>query len=184
MGSRSLLRVRTTAYGGYCCKSLFGGRTKFFRAADAFCVRRCEGPYRLIQNRTRTSVVALKSDAAAERSKINFREIFRVVRFSTFATISGVKQTLQLKASRTDFDRCAYDHMRVRPLGPQGWGVVKSLELSGSGPVGLLHTQNFGIKFEKPHERMRAAGGLRKAFHSRVGHRRSLRLALALLSWI
>jgi hypothetical protein len=28
-----------------------------------------EGPYRLIQNRSRTSLVALKSDAAAERSK-------------------------------------------------------------------------------------------------------------------
>jgi hypothetical protein len=30
--------------------------------------------------------VALQSNAAAEKSKINFREIFRVVRFSTFAT--------------------------------------------------------------------------------------------------
>jgi len=30
--------------------------------------------------------VALKSDAAAEKPKINFREIFWVVRFSTFAT--------------------------------------------------------------------------------------------------
>jgi hypothetical protein len=44
-------------------------RTKILRAADAFCARRCEGPYRLIQNRSRTSVAALKSDAAAERSK-------------------------------------------------------------------------------------------------------------------
>jgi len=25
----------------------------------------------------------------------------------------------------------------------QGWGVVKSLELIGSGPVGLIHTQKF-----------------------------------------
>jgi hypothetical protein len=33
--------------------------------------------------------VALKSDAAAEKSKVNFREIFRVARFSTFATISA-----------------------------------------------------------------------------------------------
>jgi hypothetical protein len=30
----------------------------------------------------------------------------------------------------------------VRPLKP-GVGVVKSLELIGSGPVGLVHTQNF-----------------------------------------
>jgi hypothetical protein len=33
--------------------------------------------------------VALKSDAAAEKSKDRLREIFRVVLFSTFATISA-----------------------------------------------------------------------------------------------
>ena len=62
---------------------------KIFRAADAFYARRREGPYRFIQNRSRISVVALKSDAAAEKSKDRLREIFRVVRFSTFATISA-----------------------------------------------------------------------------------------------
>src|ERR1700704_4601855 len=40
-----------------------------FRAADAFYARRREGPYRFIQNRSRISVVALKSDAAAEKPK-------------------------------------------------------------------------------------------------------------------
>jgi hypothetical protein len=50
-------------------KVLLRCRTKILRAADAFCARRCEGPCRLIQNRSRTSVVALKSDAVAERSK-------------------------------------------------------------------------------------------------------------------
>jgi hypothetical protein len=44
-------------------------RTKILRAADAFYARRREGPYRFIQNRSRTSVVALKGDAAAEKSK-------------------------------------------------------------------------------------------------------------------
>src|SRR5882757_482447 len=68
-------------------KVFLGWRTKILRAADAFSARRLEGPYRFIQNRSRTSVVALKSDAAAEKSQIDFREIFRVVRFSTFATI-------------------------------------------------------------------------------------------------
>src|SRR5258707_9011541 len=54
----------------YCCKSLFrGGRTKFLRTADAFYERRREGPYRFIQNRPGTSIVALKSDTAAEESK-------------------------------------------------------------------------------------------------------------------
>ncbi len=32
----------------------------------------------------------------------------------------------------------------------QGDGVVKSLALRAWGPVGLLHTQNPGIKSEKP----------------------------------
>ena len=39
--------------------------------------------------------MARKSGAAAEGLKINFREIFRVVRFSTFATISEAKQTFR-----------------------------------------------------------------------------------------
>jgi hypothetical protein len=50
-------------------KVFSGWRTKILRAADAFSARRREGPYRFIQNRSRTSVVALKSDAAAEKSK-------------------------------------------------------------------------------------------------------------------
>ena len=44
-------------------------RAKILRAADAFCARRSEGPYRFIRNRSRTSVVALRSDATAEKSK-------------------------------------------------------------------------------------------------------------------
>jgi len=50
-------------------KVFLGGQTKFFRAADAFCERRCERPHRFIQNRPGNSVVALKSDTAAEKSK-------------------------------------------------------------------------------------------------------------------
>jgi hypothetical protein len=50
-------------------KVFLGGRTKIFRAADAFYERRREGPYRFIQNRPRISVVALKSNTAAEKSK-------------------------------------------------------------------------------------------------------------------
>jgi hypothetical protein len=67
-------------------KVFLGWRTEILRTADAFYARRREGPYRFIQNRLRTSVVALKSDAAAEKSKINFREFFEADRFSTFAT--------------------------------------------------------------------------------------------------
>jgi hypothetical protein len=50
-------------------KVFLGGRAKILRAADAFCARRREGPYRFIKNRSRTSVVALKSDTAAEKFK-------------------------------------------------------------------------------------------------------------------
>src|SRR6476661_10597346 len=46
-----------------------GWRTKILRAADAFCAWRREGPHRFIQNRSRTSVVTLQSDAAAKKSK-------------------------------------------------------------------------------------------------------------------
>src|SRR3977135_1294068 len=53
----------------FVAKVFLGCRTKIFRAADAFYARRREGPYRFIQNRSRISVVALKSDAAAEKPK-------------------------------------------------------------------------------------------------------------------
>src|SRR5437762_9419913 len=67
---------------------------KIFRAADAFCARRREGPYRFIQNRSRTSVVAPKSGAAAEKSKDQLsRDFLGVVRFSAFATISPYERT-------------------------------------------------------------------------------------------
>jgi hypothetical protein len=50
-------------------KVFLGWRTKILRSADALYARQREGPYRFIQNRLRTSVVALKSDAAAEKFK-------------------------------------------------------------------------------------------------------------------
>jgi hypothetical protein len=50
-------------------KVFLGRRMKISRAADVFYARRREGPCRFIQNRSRTSAVALKSDAAAEESK-------------------------------------------------------------------------------------------------------------------
>src|SRR6476469_10309976 len=69
-------------------KVFLGCRTKILRAADAFYAQRREGPYRFIQNRSRTSVVALKNDAASEKPKEQLSRDFLVVRFSTFATIS------------------------------------------------------------------------------------------------
>jgi hypothetical protein len=50
-------------------KVFLGRRTKIFRAADASYARRREGPYRFVQNRLRTFLAALKSSAAAVKSK-------------------------------------------------------------------------------------------------------------------
>jgi hypothetical protein len=63
----SILNVRFAA--DIVAKVFLGWRTKILRAAEAFYARRREGPYRFIQNRSLTSIGALKSDAAAEKSK-------------------------------------------------------------------------------------------------------------------
>jgi hypothetical protein len=74
----------------FVAKVFLGWRTKILGAAEAFCARRREGPYRFIQNRSRVSVVALISDAAAEKAKdLPSRDFFGGVRFSTFATKSA-----------------------------------------------------------------------------------------------
>jgi hypothetical protein len=52
-------------------------------------------PHRFIQNRSRTSVAALKSKAAAEKSKNQLSRDFRVVGFSTFATKSAISRLMQ-----------------------------------------------------------------------------------------
>jgi hypothetical protein len=49
-------------------KVFLGWRTKILRAANASYARRREGPYRFAEKRPRTFVLALKSDAAAEKS--------------------------------------------------------------------------------------------------------------------
>jgi hypothetical protein len=50
-------------------KSFWGGERKFLKPLMALYARQLEGPYRFIQNRSRTSAVALKNNAAAEKSK-------------------------------------------------------------------------------------------------------------------
>jgi len=56
--------------GRYCCKSLFGGdERKFLEPLMRFTRGDVRDHIVFIQNRSRSSVVALKSDAAAEKSK-------------------------------------------------------------------------------------------------------------------
>jgi hypothetical protein len=57
---------------------------------------------------------------------------------------AGSKQTLRLRASRSDFDP------RVPPLKPTGGGWSNRWHDEGCGPVGLIHTQKVGIKYKKP----------------------------------
>ena len=116
-------RGPTSDMGRYCCKSLFGVTNENFRAADASYARRREGPYRFTQNRSPTSVVVLKSDPQLRSPKINFREIFGVVRISTCNNV-GQKATstngysIPLFPQRTDISG-QEGHVRfVPPFGP------------------------------------------------------------------
>src|SRR3954469_11009067 len=74
-------------------KVFSGWRPKILRAADASSERRREGPYRFIQNRSRISVVALKSDAAAEKPKDQLSRDFLGCSIFDFCNNIGQKQT-------------------------------------------------------------------------------------------
>jgi hypothetical protein len=50
-------------------KSFWGGERKFSEPLMRFTRGNVRGPYRFIQNRSRIFVVALKSNASAEKSK-------------------------------------------------------------------------------------------------------------------
>jgi|SRR3954454_22415555 len=70
-------------------KSFYSDARKFLEPLMRFTSGDVRGPYRFIQNRSRAPAVALKAIQQQRSRQINFREIFRVVRFSTFATISA-----------------------------------------------------------------------------------------------
>jgi hypothetical protein len=97
--------------GDIVAKVFLWWRTKILRAADAFYARRCEGPYRFIQNRSRTSVVALKSNAAAEKSKDQLSRDFLGCSIFDFCNNIGGK---------ADFVRKTAD-FRVGPLTDLGF---------------------------------------------------------------
>jgi hypothetical protein len=74
-------------------KAFLGWRAKILRAADALYTRQREGPYRFIQNRSRTSVVTLKSDAAAEKSKDQLSRDFLGRSIFDFCNKIGTQRT-------------------------------------------------------------------------------------------
>src|SRR5205085_7397825 len=74
-------------------KVFSGWRPKILRAADASSERRREGPYRFIENRSRISVVAMKSDAAAEKSREQVSRDFWGCSIFDFCNKIGTKRT-------------------------------------------------------------------------------------------
>jgi hypothetical protein len=65
----NFLRRMSPLLADIVAKVFLGWRTKILRANDAFDARRCEGPYRFIQNRSRAFVLALRGGAATEKSR-------------------------------------------------------------------------------------------------------------------
>ena len=96
-------------------KVFLGWRTKILRAADALYARQREGPYRFIQNRSRTSAVALKSDAAAEKSKDQLsrdfpgRSIFDFCNNIGTLRTSAAGATMAVRGGRADLPASSVD---------------------------------------------------------------------------
>ena len=66
---RPFAKTLMSALCRFCCESLFGVvNDKFLEALMRFTLGHVRGPYRFIQNRSWTSLVALKTNAA-EKSK-------------------------------------------------------------------------------------------------------------------
>jgi hypothetical protein len=77
----------------YRCKVFLGWRTKFPRTADAFRIRRCEGPHCFPRNQPRTLASAMHSVAAVELSRsLLSRDFWRRSIFD-FCNNIGTKRT-------------------------------------------------------------------------------------------
>src|SRR5882757_4580326 len=74
-------------------KSFWGGERKFLEPLMRFTRGDVRDPYRFIQNRSRTSLVALKSDAAAERSTDQLSRDFLGCSIFDFCNNIGTKRT-------------------------------------------------------------------------------------------
>ena len=109
-------------------------------------------PYRFIQNRSRTSVVALNARQQQKSPKITFREIFRVVRFSAFATISHHEWTSSVLRPRAT-------HHRDRRVG------CRDGELQNSETPGKIIADLQASRLEFV-ERLADQRGLRREFAS------------------
>jgi len=87
----NLLRCMSPELADIVAKVFLGWRSKILGAADALYARRREGPYRFVQNRPRTFVAALNSEAA-ERSRNQLSRDFQ--RRSIFDFCNSICQKL------------------------------------------------------------------------------------------
>src|SRR5437762_614671 len=106
---------------------------KIFRAADAFCASRREGPYRFIQNRSRTSVVAPKNGAAAEKSKDQLSRDFWGCSIFDFCNNIGTKRTYRAGL------RCPFIGGKAEVTGD----IVKPTRMTHSDVPSQAHSTRF-----------------------------------------
>ena len=88
-------------------KSFWGGERKFLEPLMRFTRRQREGPYCFIQNRLRTSAVALKSDATAEKSKDQLSRDFPGRSIFDFCNNIGTFRTSQIHGEMSAVERGA-----------------------------------------------------------------------------
>src|ERR1700716_3185390 len=105
-----------------------------FRAADAFYVRRREGPHRFIQNRSRISVVALKSDAAAEKPKDQLSRDF--LGCSIFDFCNKICQRATWPISRL--------HPIIRLYGDPALGYLLAIDVKDASGTSSAYTKPLG----------------------------------------
>jgi hypothetical protein len=74
--------------GDIVAKVFLGWRTKFPRTADAFRIRRCEGPHLFLRKRPRTVASAMQSVAALSRNLLS-RDFWRRSIFDFCNNIGG-----------------------------------------------------------------------------------------------
>src|ERR1700680_649216 len=89
-----LLQCMSPLVADFVAKVFLGCRTKIPRAADASRASRREGPHRFAEKRPRPSYWRYGALQRWSCLKYYFREIFGVVRFSTFATKSATSRLM------------------------------------------------------------------------------------------
>ena len=127
----------------FVAKVFLGCRTKILRAADAFCAWRCEGPYRFIQKRSRPSVVALKSERAAEKSRDQLSRDFWGCSIFDFCNKIGTFQTRRARLTTSVLEgQTARLHARTSEFPQRNIRLASAEFGKGSGVANLCSLWN------------------------------------------